>query len=34
MNERCEWSELLVDHCAHCLGHDTIDYATLTDDEE
>lgn len=21
MTERCGWSELYVDQCAHCLGH-------------
>jgi len=25
---RCEWSDLIKDHCAHCLGH------SLGDEEE
>ncbi len=29
MDERCDWSELYVDQCAHCLGHG--DVPNLTD---
>jgi hypothetical protein len=32
MTARCEFTELYVDQCAHCLGHqdvETIDYTTV-----